>query len=338
MQYSEEGIFREIDEHSPTPKYLQVKNAIVNAFQQERINPYERVPSINQMSYTLDISRDTVERGYRYLKQLGILESVPGKGFYLKPPERHKDKRIFLLLDSLAEQNKLIYDALLERIGDDAIIDLFVYNNNPGLFKKLIQQRHSDYSFYVLIPIKECVNMINLLPKEKLIVVARLMKSVAGQYGAVCENLSENISSLIHAERSRILKYKSIRLILPDNFHEQRIIQDKFKSFATQHGLRFETLRNVNNIAIHNGDLFFEFDENALVPLIETIDSANLKIGEDVGVLSYQHKIYKDLLANGITTFSIDHSRMGDQIAELITTRIAKHIFLPFTIQRRNSF
>jgi DNA-binding transcriptional regulator YhcF (GntR family) len=31
------------------------------------------------LSYELEISRDTAEKGYKYLKKIGVLGSIPGK-------------------------------------------------------------------------------------------------------------------------------------------------------------------------------------------------------------------------------------------------------------------
>ena len=70
-----------INDKSSVPKFIQVKNAIIKAVRQERIKPDAQLPSINEMSYSLNISRDTVERGYRQLKKSGIIDAVPGKGF-----------------------------------------------------------------------------------------------------------------------------------------------------------------------------------------------------------------------------------------------------------------
>ena len=50
-----------IDNLSATPKYMQVAKAILKAVYEERIKKNETLPSINELSFSLDISRDTVE-------------------------------------------------------------------------------------------------------------------------------------------------------------------------------------------------------------------------------------------------------------------------------------
>ena len=80
-----ENIYRiiKIDEQSITPKYLQLANSVLQAIEQNRLEKDYLLPSINDLSYELEISRDSIEKAYRHLKQLGIVGSVPGKGYFI---------------------------------------------------------------------------------------------------------------------------------------------------------------------------------------------------------------------------------------------------------------
>src|SRR5690606_27392462 len=62
-----------IDEYSATPKYLQLTNSILIAIEAGKISKNDMLPSINELSYELEISRDTAEKGYKYLKKIGVL-------------------------------------------------------------------------------------------------------------------------------------------------------------------------------------------------------------------------------------------------------------------------
>jgi DNA-binding transcriptional regulator YhcF (GntR family) len=73
-----------IDYYSATPKYLQLANCIIKAVNEGAIKENDILPSINELSFEFEISRDTAEKGYKHLKRLGILGSVPGKGYFVK--------------------------------------------------------------------------------------------------------------------------------------------------------------------------------------------------------------------------------------------------------------
>lgn len=73
-----------IDYYSATPKYLQLAQAIIKAIGNGNIRKDDMLPSINELSFEFEIARDTAEKGYKYLKSIGVLGSVPGKGYFVK--------------------------------------------------------------------------------------------------------------------------------------------------------------------------------------------------------------------------------------------------------------
>jgi DNA-binding transcriptional regulator YhcF (GntR family) len=76
-----------IDYYSATPKYLQLADSISKAIGEGKITMDEVLPSINEISFEFEISRDTAEKGYKYLKKKGTLGSIPGKGYFVKNTE-----------------------------------------------------------------------------------------------------------------------------------------------------------------------------------------------------------------------------------------------------------
>jgi DNA-binding transcriptional regulator YhcF (GntR family) len=59
-----ENIYRiiKIDEQSITPKYIQLANSVLEAIEQQMLEKDYMLPSINDLSYELEISRDTIEK------------------------------------------------------------------------------------------------------------------------------------------------------------------------------------------------------------------------------------------------------------------------------------
>src|SRR5687767_6334212 len=149
-----ENIYRyiSIDEQSVTPKYLQLTNSILKAIETGKIEKNYILPSINDLSYELEISRDTADRAYRRLKKMSIIGSVPGKGFFITKTEFKQPLKIFLLFNKLSTHKKIIYDSFASALGEQAAIDFFIYNNDFSLFKKLLNNKREDYTHYVIIP------------------------------------------------------------------------------------------------------------------------------------------------------------------------------------------
>ena len=135
------------------------------------------------MSFEFEISRDTAEKGYKHLKKNGILGSVPGKGYYVKNVELSQKLKIFLLFNKLSFHKKIIYDAFVASMGDLAAIDFYIYNNDLLFFKKLISQQKDNYTHYVIIPHfldggENVHEIINTLPKDKLILLDKILKKI----------------------------------------------------------------------------------------------------------------------------------------------------------------
>lgn len=141
-----------IDYYSATPKYLQLAQAIIKAIGNGNIRKDDMLPSINELSFEFEIARDTAEKGYKYLKSIGVLGSVPGKGYFVKETNLKQQRKIFLLFNKLSPHKKIIYDALVALLGELSSIDFYIYNNDFDFFKRLIQNADKDYSHYVIIP------------------------------------------------------------------------------------------------------------------------------------------------------------------------------------------
>src|SRR6187399_3763644 len=168
-----------VDEFSATPKYLQLTNSVLKAIEAGKIKKNDLMPSINELSFELEISRDTAEKGYKYLKQIGILGSVPGKGYFVKSTEVNQPLKVFLLFNKLSIHKKIMYDAFVKTLGELASIDFYIYNNDYTLFKRLIQNNKNEFTHYVIVPHfldggEDAHEIINQLPTDKLLVMDKL--------------------------------------------------------------------------------------------------------------------------------------------------------------------
>ncbi|MDB5249750.1 MAG: GntR family transcriptional regulator [Segetibacter sp.] len=330
------------DEFSATPKYLQLANSIINAIENRKIQIDDVLPSINELSSEFEISRDTAEKGYKYLKRMGIIASVPGKGYFIKNVDVERKIKIFLLVNKLSAHKKIIYDSLVAKLGQAAAIDFYIYNNNFSLFKKLIENCKSDYHYYVIIPhflerTESACNVINTLPKEKLILLDKLVPGVTGNYGAIYENFEDDIYNALVEALPQLAKYNTIKITFPEYTYHPDEILIGFKKFCQDYAFHSKVVHRIENEPIKKGEVYINLMEDDLVTLIEKILDTDLKIGEDVGVISYNETALKRIILNGITTISTDFHMMGEKTAELILNNSVEHIEARFFLTLRNS-
>jgi DNA-binding transcriptional regulator YhcF (GntR family) len=331
-----------IDYYSATPKYLQLANSIVKAISEGKLQKDELLPSINELSFEFEISRDTAEKGYKYLKKIGILGSVPGKGYFVKNTEVNLNLKIFLLFNKLSSHKKIVYDAFVESVGDMASIDFYIYNNDFDFFKRLIQNNKNEYTHYVIIPHfmdggENAHDVINTIPKDKLILLDKLIPGVDGEYAAVYENFEKDIYNALEQALEQLSKYHTIKIIFPEyTYHPTEILKGFYK-FCNQYAFNYKVVHDISIEPIKEGEVFINLMENDLVILIEKILATSMKVGKHVGVISYNETPLKKIILNGITTISSDFQLMGERTAQLILENSHEHFEVPFNLTLRPS-
>lgn len=331
-----------LDDHSATPKYQQLANSIINAIQRGQLKRDSVMPSINELSFEFQISRDTAEKGYRQLKNIGVLGSVPGKGFYIKNTEVNQKLNIFLLFNKLSAHKKIIYDALASSLAGLASIDFYIYNNDFGHFRNLLQSKQDQYTHYVIIPHfieggENASEVINRIDKSKLILLDKLVPGVEGKYSAVYENFEKDIYQALEQALPRLEKYQTIKIIFPEQTYMPQEILKGFYRFCNEYAFNYHVVHCIADEPINRGEVFINLMENDLVILIERMISLKLKVGQDVGVISYNETPLKRIILDGITTISSNFQMMGEKTAELILNRSTEHIEIPFYLKLRPS-
>lgn len=339
-----ENIYRiiRIDEQSITPKYLQLTNSILQAIEQGKLEKDYLLPSINELSYELEISRDTAEKAYRQLKSLGVIGSVPGKGYFITKTDFKQPIKVFLLFNKLSVHKKLIYDAFAETLGDQAAIDFYIYNNDFGLFKKLIQSRKTDYTHYVIIPHfldggEHAHELINDIASGQLILLDKLINGVNRNFGAVYENFEKDIFQSLQQALPQLEKYQTLKIVFPAYTYFPEEILKGFRSFCAEYAFNHSIVNHIAEEPIHEGEAYINLMEDDLIILLEKIQGSTLQVGKNVGIISYNETPWKRFILNGITTISSDFKQMGTMAAQLILNNQVQHLEVPFKLTLRKS-
>ena len=121
----------QINFKSGKPVYLQLVDQVKAAAASGELKPGEALPAIRPLAEELRLNRNTVAKAYAELESLGVSESLPGKGCFLKQNHSPLRKEI---------RRKL----LIEEI-DQAIV-MAHHLQVPGPeFLELIQQRMDSF-------------------------------------------------------------------------------------------------------------------------------------------------------------------------------------------------
>lgn len=336
--------FIEIQEASKVPKYQQIVNSVRAAAAKGALKPGTKLPSVNELVIEFDISRDTVVRAYDQLKESGVIESVPGKGYYLRPVEFAIKAKVFLLFNKLSAHKKIIYDAFSKKLGDKATIDFFIYDNNYRQFKQLIGSTAArDYTHYVLICHFEeggddVCNFLNAsIPGDKLIVLDKALPDTCAQASSVYQDFELDIYRALLALNSQLKKYHTLKLVIQKPSYHPKEIQQGFIRFCAEFAYKYELVKTLENEELAEGNAYINLREDDLVLLIKKIKQSGLLPGKNIGLISYNDTPIKEVLLEGITVISTDFENLGREAAACVLSNEDRKTANPFYVIPRNS-
>ena len=117
----------QINFKSGMPIYLQVVDQIKAAAASGALRPGEALPSIRPLAEELRVNRNTVAKAYSELESLGVIQTLPGRGCFLK--ENHSALR------------KEVRRKLLTKEIDQAIVQAHHLQVPRSEFLQLIHER-----------------------------------------------------------------------------------------------------------------------------------------------------------------------------------------------------
>lgn len=340
MKLTDSNKYIVIDEYAPTPKYIQLTNSILSAIEAGYVNKDDTLPSICEMSNELEISKDTVEKSYRDLKRIGVLESIPGRGYYIMNTDFRQKSKICLLFNKISSYKKMVYDAFVTAVGEGVVTDLVIYNNDFVQFKNFLDSRKDQYSHFVIMPhfaegAELASQVINTIPKHKLVVLSKMIPGVTGDYAAVYEDFEKDIYGALEKAVPELSKYHTIKLVFPDKSYYPREITKGFIKFCQQYAFKYALLQNIEDGPITEGEAYVILKEDDLVTFIERVKVTDFKVGKQVGLISYNEAPIKKIILNGVSTISTDFKEMGKIAAKLVLGGSREQVKVPFYLTLR---
>lgn len=327
----EEFKYIKINVTSRVPKYKQIADSIISGINKGELLMGDQLPSINVLSESYQLSRDTIDKAYRLLKEQNVIISVRGKGFYVSKTNLSIQINVLFLINKLSTYKMHIYNSFVHALGTNTNIDLHIYHCEPSVFIKILNEKQHQYNYYVIMPhfrneayqhmgcTEEILQKIRVLPEDRLIIMDRNLKNLSENVGRIYQDFTEDIHQALTAGLEKIKSYQKLILVYPNKAiypYPQGIITG-FKRFCVKNNFDFEILDMIyDGMELELKDLYILISEEDLVNLVQQTRDKNYKLGEDIGVISYNDTPLKALL--GITVISTDFQKMGTEAAKMI--------------------
>lgn len=113
----------QVDFKSGKPVYLQLVDQVRYAAASGVLRTGEPLPSIRPLAEELRVNRNTVAKAYAELEHLGVIETIPGKGCFLKENGSPFTKTVRQRL-LMKEIDKVVVTARLLQVDPRALLAL----------------------------------------------------------------------------------------------------------------------------------------------------------------------------------------------------------------------
>ena len=331
--------YSKIDSESGVPKYRQVEEMIIANIEAGIFKKGQRVPSINETSEELFLSRDTVEKAYVSLRKRGILASVRGKGYYVNNTSGGKKLHICLIFNKLSNYKRSLYSSFVQTMGTKGSVDVFIYNYDITEFEEIVDNNLANYDYFIILPHfkdenADVVSVIKKIPSKKVLFVDRKLDGL-NDYPVVYQEYEYDIREALSQAVDLIKKYRRLNLVFPRLEYYSPYIRKGFVIFCQINQIEYSILDDTDKIS--RNEAYILVSDNDLYAIIRTIKQNKWIPGHDIGLISYNESPVKEILCDGITTISTNHDEIGQIAANMILTRDFKRIKCPFHLIKRNS-
>lgn len=166
-----------VDQFSQVPKYEQIVQIILSDIENGIFRNGEQIPSINETSCEFYVSRDTVEKAYKILKNKGIIVSVKGKGYFVKEQTTLPPNKILILAASINEHTLKFIIKMKHHFKEQLDIQIDLQLGDNDFFIQFSKNNLNKYSRYLIFIDK------NQFSKEMNQAIQSIPKSLIMTFG-----------------------------------------------------------------------------------------------------------------------------------------------------------
>ena len=316
-------------------KVLQLADRISAAISNGDYKEGDTLPSINRLSTDFGVSRDTVYKAFQKLKSKGIIESAPTKGYFVTKTVNS----IFVLLDVFSAYKDDFYKELIAHLPLNYRIDLYFHQFNEVLYNNLIIDSVGRYDLYILTNYTNDVyyEVLDRLDNSKVLLVD-LGKFKKDKFSYVCQGFDNTLYDCLTSGLPLLKKYNELRFMFPMEAEHPRTCIPFFIKFCEDNTIKYQLVRRkIEETDIVPGAAYLVVWHSEVVDFIKVCRAKNLKLGEDIGLITFNDTPMLEVIENGITVISTDFKQMGNLAAEYIKTRQKIQTYVPTRLIVRGS-
>ncbi len=315
-------------------KFQQLIDSINEAISKNLLQVGDMLPSVNQICKESALSRDTVFKAYAELKNRGVIESVPNRGYFIAKAVT----KVFLFLDTFKAYKEVLYGSFLENLPDNIAVDLHFHHYNIDDFEKIIKESIGKYTKYIIMNFdhERVPEITKQIPASKLLVIDWDVNAQSGT-STINQDFGQSLYDSLESGLDLIRKYEKFVYLYPSFTYHPKVSINFFEKFCSDYKISHNTLYDFKKFDLQKGELYLLVSDRTLAKFLDQCHQKNLVLGQDVGVISYNETPMKKYVKDGITVISTDFELMGKKIAEFVTTGEKVNMVIPTKLTIRKS-
>ena len=300
---------------------MRIVHWVEDGILSSRLKPGDKTPSVNACCRMFSLSRSSVVLAMNNLCSRGIVEAQESVGYFVKSTDIEVSEKIFLLFNEFTYFKEDLYRSIVEAAGESTPVDIYFHHYDRKVFESQLQLANGNYTSYVVMPGK----FRGLRPllesiRGRVFLLDHYEDDLRGHFPAVGQDFERDSYEALVEGLPQIRKYDTIVLV-QHNEIEPLERYDGICRFCKEYGFTPFHLHSVKEMSLRRSTLYITAEDRELVRLIEQTRKQNLRIGIDVGILSYNESILKEVIADGISTISTDFVQMGRTLLSLIRSQ-----------------
>lgn len=319
-------------------KHEQLVHGIIEAIDSGLLTVGDQLPSINKMVADLGFARKTIVKAYEELKDRGLVESKKLKGYFIISAETKVTLRVSLLMFSFHRFQEEFYNTFRKELGKRFQIDVFFHHNNVSIFETIFNNIRGKYGMYVVAPIPDPTlrPLLQSIDPSKLLIVDRYLE-MDKTYSYICQEFEDTTYQKLVELLPVIRKYKKMVLFFNKTSDYPIGIRNAYRRFLDDYEIKGGVEKKYKPGTVKKGTLYFFTGDTFLWEVLRDCRNNEYTIGNEVGILSHNDHVVKEIAFGGITTISIDFKNMAKRAADHIKNREFTQELIPVNLIKRHS-
>ena len=329
---------RSIGTSKSVTKQHKIMRGIMNCIESGHYGLGDILPSVNELSNNVGCARETVVKVYADLKNRGIIKSKQGVGFFVASNNMALKQSVALVLYGFQTFQQDFYNTFRKALGEDYQLDIFFHHNNLLIYESILDSIHGKYGMYVVAPIQDekAQDLLHDFNNDRLLIIDRY-QYINDQVSRVTQEFEQSLLRVFEELTEKINKYKKVILYYRDDADYPKGIYDAAIKYMSQQKINMEVYNEFEVDHLRESVLFFTIGDRDLWAILKEGKAKGLTPGEDFGVLSHNDSPVKEIIQDGITTFSTDFNQMAIHAADFIKNKKYVNKIVPSKLIIRKS-